>query len=249
MEYKALETYSKLMDDDRTVIGYASIFGNVDSYGDRVMPGAFKKTIKERTARVKHLWMHDPFSPPTAAIKSLREVGRDELPDVVLKAYPDATGGLEVTREYLNTPRGNEILEGIKAGAIAEMSFGFDVMKWDNEDVKDGPGTVRNLKELRLWDTSDVTWGANAATVAAKTQLHDLVSMSRAWVQSPDALDTRVFSEEQVKRLNDIMAMLADVLNPAEPPTPEDNDRAKALTEQALRRLALAETETAIYAR
>jgi hypothetical protein len=71
-----------------------------------------------------------------------------------------------VTRKYLDTDRGNEILEGIKAGAINEMSFGFNPIKYDFEDV-DGM-LVRNLKEVRLWDTSDVNWGANPATVASK---------------------------------------------------------------------------------
>jgi hypothetical protein len=31
--------------DDGTTIGYGSVFGNVDSYGDIVAKGAFKKTI------------------------------------------------------------------------------------------------------------------------------------------------------------------------------------------------------------
>jgi HK97 family phage prohead protease len=33
--------------DDGTIFGYGSIFGNVDSYGDTVAKGAFKKTIAD----------------------------------------------------------------------------------------------------------------------------------------------------------------------------------------------------------
>lgn len=51
------------------------------------------------------------------------------------------------------------------------MSFGYDVVKFNTEtiDVGDGKGdVVRNLIELTLWDTSDVNWGMNPATVASK---------------------------------------------------------------------------------
>jgi hypothetical protein len=55
------------------------------------------------------------------------------------------------------------------------MSFAFDPVKWDYEEEKseDNPTgigrLVRNLVELRLWDTSDVNWGMNPLTVAVKT--------------------------------------------------------------------------------
>lgn len=169
MDYKVGLGFGKVLgergdEDGRLVVGMASIFGNVDSGGDIVHAGAFKKTLKERQQRVKHLWMHDPYLPPVAAITDLREVGEEELPEKVRDLYPEATGGLQVTREYLDTERGNEILEGIKAGAITEMSFAYDLVKWDFDEDEE----VNNLRELRLWDTSDVTWGMNAATVAGK---------------------------------------------------------------------------------
>lgn len=168
MEYKSMEMFTKQI-EDRTVTGFASIFGNIDSYGDIVHNGAFKKTIQENGDRVRHLWMHDLWSPPTAAIKELREVGKRDLPKELKEKYPQATGGLLVIREYLDTPRGNEILSGIKSDAIREMSFGYDTVKWEIEESDDGKDYIRHLKELRLWDTSDVNFGANQATVASKT--------------------------------------------------------------------------------
>ncbi len=147
---------------DRTVIGIASVFGNTDSVYDIVWPGAYQKTIQEQSRRIKHLWMHDPMMPPVAVLDALEEVGRDGLPGQVLMDAPNALGGLQITRTYLDTPRGNEILAGIKAGAINELSIGYDAVKFDFNEV-DGE-QVRNLRELRLWDTSDVTWGANDAT-------------------------------------------------------------------------------------
>ena len=117
MEYKAVISEGKT--DGRTVTGLAAVFGNIDGGGDRIHKGAFKKTIAEQASRVKHLWMHDPYQPPTAVIRELSEVGVGGLPEKIRAEHPEATGGLQVVREYLDTPRGNEILEGIKSGAIS----------------------------------------------------------------------------------------------------------------------------------
>lgn len=239
-EYKTLPSYTKDV-DGRTVAGLAAVFGNIDSGGDRIIKGAFKKTIGEGIGRVKHLWMHDPWNPPTAVIKELKEVGTRDLPDVVKETYPEATGGLLVVREYLDTPRGNEILEGIKSGAISEMSFGYDTIKSDFEEGEgDWKGSqIRNLRELRLWDTSDVTWGMNAATVAAKsgnpsldfkltTLVHDIQELI-----SLDACKTSL----DVTRLKNLMDELNNLLT-AEPREAPKVD--PALTEKVLRRLRLA---------
>jgi hypothetical protein len=170
-EYKSGPQFVKAI-DGRTVTGVFAVHGNLDAGRDRSHPGAFAKTFAEGMRRVKFLWMHNPFEPPTAVIKSLREVSREELPAEVLALAPGATGGAEVVREYLDTPRGNEILTGIKAGAINEMSYGYDPVKFDFEQLSEGASgaarTIRNLREVKLWDISDVTWGLNGATVGSK---------------------------------------------------------------------------------
>jgi len=168
-EYKTSPQYIKAI-EGRTVTGIFAVHGNVDVGRDRSHPGAFAKTFAEGMRRVKFLWMHNPFDPPTAVIKSLREVSREELPAEVLALAPGATGGAEVVREYLPTPRGDEILTGIKAGAINEMSYGYDPVKFDFEQLPEGK-MVRNLREVKLWDISDVTWGLNQATVGSKFSL------------------------------------------------------------------------------
>ena len=149
---------------DRTVTGIAAVFGNMDDGNDVIAFGAFRKTLSERRDRIRHLWQHQTNEPPIARITELREIGRDELPPDLLARYPGATGGLLVTREYLDTPRGNEVLAGIKSGAITEMSIGFDIPK-GKSDIQ---GRVRFLREIRLWETSDVIWGMNPATRAMK---------------------------------------------------------------------------------
>lgn len=175
METKRFDGLIKVVDEDmRIVTGLAAITGNLDFGYDIIHKGAFVKTIKEHKDKVRHLWMHDSYQPPTATILDLKEVDYADLPDQVKEKYPSANGGLEVSRKYLDTPRGNEIFAGLvaKPPAIREMSIGFDLVKWDYEEMGDEseyPGAyVRHIRELRLWDTSDVTWGMNEATVASK---------------------------------------------------------------------------------
>lgn len=166
MEQKAFLT--KVVEvNGRVITGISSVMGVVDSYNDVIFKGAYKKTIKDRGDRVRHLWMHDFTQPPTASIQELREVSRNELPSELQTKYPDATAGLLVKRFYLETPRGEEILAGLKSDppAITEMSIGFDPVRFDYAENADQI-LIRNLREVRLWDTSDVNWGANDATVA-----------------------------------------------------------------------------------
>jgi len=168
-EYKAIvETNIKSESSGRVRTGIAGVFGNVDSVKDRLIPGAFARTINNNL-RVKHYWNHDHAQLPIAKILELRELSKAELPKAVLEKAPDATGGLLVKREYLKSAKAEEVLEAIDAGLVNEMSFAYDVIRSENvkHETKDGDTIdVRELQEVSLFDTSDVNWGANSATVA-----------------------------------------------------------------------------------
>lgn len=158
---------------DRAVTGIFAVHGNIDSSGDRSWPGSFADTKIAGRDRTVFLWQHDNMAPPVAVIKSVHELKQSQLPAAVFDYAPDATGGVEVTREYLDTPRGNEILTGIKAGAIDEMSYAYEVSKFDFEEIGDEPQKqmIRNLRGVRLFDISDVNWGMNPATIGSKSFL------------------------------------------------------------------------------
>lgn len=157
--------------EERIVTGFPSIFGNVDDGGDVIEPGAYVKTLGERGSRLRWLWQHDRNQPPTARVLEITEVGREQLPAEVLQRFPEATGGLKVRREYLDTARGNEVLAAIRSGALTEMSIGYDAIK--AEYPKAAGRATRILKEIRLWELSDVNWGMNAATANVKALLMD----------------------------------------------------------------------------
>jgi HK97 family phage prohead protease len=246
MEIKAITSRPEQI-EGRTVTGLAAVFGNVDSGGDKLHEGAFRKTLKENSRRIRHLWQHDYNQPPTAAIKEIKEVGRSQIPAWVKEDYPEVTGGLLVTREYLETARGNEILEGLKSGAINEMSFGYDPVKFDYETMPDTKATIRNLREVKLFDTSDVVWGMNALTVAAKCDnplkhLYSTVEMDEKGAglllqSAAGALlaNPAIITDEITQSIKALLDLLT-----AEPQTSE---QLAALTDELRARIALAERD------
>ncbi len=167
MEYKRISSSAQAI-EGRTVTGLCAIFGNIDLGGDRILPGAFARSLQERKTRIAHLWQHDIDNPPTAVILEIREVTRNDVPADVLDEYPETLGGLLVTRRYLDTPRAEEILQGIKSRAITGMSFGYDIPKGGSTYEKVGTQTVRNLREIKLIEVSDTILPMNPATRAAK---------------------------------------------------------------------------------
>jgi HK97 family phage prohead protease len=182
-QFKSLPfTNLKAESSGRVRSGIAAVFGNVDAAGERIMPGAFTRTIEGGAKRARFLWNHSFQHPPVASIKELRELSRAELPDEVLEKAPEATGGLLVKREYFDVELANWILAAIDAGDINEMSFAFDVVKsasvtepiaGDAEKTME----IRELQELKLYDCSDVLWGCNFATVATGAKSVDTIPL------------------------------------------------------------------------
>jgi len=162
--------------DGRSVTGIFAVHGNVDSgdgwsYRDRSHPGLFGDFTAEGRKRSVFLWQHDSSAPPIATIDNVYEVGKADLPPAVQLYAPNATGGVAVKRTYLDTPRANEVLQALQAGALSEMSYAYEPKRWDFEkSVSDQEPQIRNLYEADLYDISDVNWGMNPATSADGTK-------------------------------------------------------------------------------
>ena len=135
-------------------IGYASVFGNVDSYGEAVAPGAFTNTLKEWSESgqvLPVLWGHNMMDPDynVGAVLSAEETDR----------------GLKVHgRLDMDSPKGAQVYRLLKGGRVGQMSFAFDVV--NSHEVKgedDTPDHV-SLDELKLYEVSVVPIGANQET-------------------------------------------------------------------------------------
>lgn len=192
MERKAVPQFTKEI-KDRTVTGIFAVHGNIDAGGDRSWPGSFANISINGRNRVKFLWQHKD-DPPIAVIKEIKELARNELPAEVLSYAPDATGGVEITREYMSNTFAEWVFEGVSKSAIDEMSYAYDA-KFDFEEV-DGR-MIRNLREVKLYDVSDVLWGMNPATAGVKSWS----GAALTFVEHSDSVVSIV--EEYVKRAKD----------------------------------------------
>lgn len=210
-EQKIIPQHIKAV-NGREVTGVFAVFGNLDSYDDRIWPGAFLETFAQDAKRMYHLWQHDTSQPPIAVIKSLREVTRDQLPAEVLAYAPEAMGGAEVTREYLKTPRGDEVLAAIEAGSPLRMSFMYDALRYDFErkpDAKYSWEEIRNLRQLKTYETSDVLFGANEATTASKSLEHTPKQLLRQLYAQLKAGQRH--SSADIALLNEVHRMLVEL--------------------------------------
>ena len=120
------------------VKGYGSIFGNVDSDGDIINKGAYKKTITESGKRVKYLYQHD-MEKPIGKMVHLEEDAK----------------GLIFEAQIPKTRLGMDVIELMKAGVITENSVGILPIQ------KEMVGDYRHINEVRLFEISAVTLAAN----------------------------------------------------------------------------------------
>jgi len=141
-EYKTFDFTVKDFDyEGRTVEGYASVFNVRDLGGDIVHFGAFTKTLIERGNKVRFLWQHDIHEP----IGKPLEIREDER-------------GLFFKAIISDTSRGRDSLSLLRDQAITGLSIGYDSIKGGTDYSKTADGeTVRNLRELRLWEVSLVS--------------------------------------------------------------------------------------------
>lgn len=132
--------------------GYGSVFGNEDSYGDIVMPGAFSETLQAHKAKGTMpalLWQHRP-SEVIGVYTDMREDDR----------------GLYVKGRLLvdEVRQAKEAHALLKANALRGLSIGYMTRKYEVDEEAD----VIRLTELDLWEVSAVTFPANElATVTA----------------------------------------------------------------------------------
>lgn len=144
-EQKTFPFEVKAIEDTGEFSGYLSVFNNVDSWRDIVVPGAFSETLAEWNSKGRLppvLWQHrsgEPIGPFT-------------------KMQEDQTG-LYVEGRLLvgELQRAKEAHALVKHKVVSGMSIGFETIgeEWDKEN------RVRKLTKVKLWEGSIVTFPAN----------------------------------------------------------------------------------------
>lgn len=222
--------------------GVASVFGNlIDAHVPTVIhPGAFKKTLDENAGRVRILWQHRDDEP----------IGRP----VEMRETPL---GLEVVGRISNTARGKDALTLMRDGVITDLSIGFDPITHSMED-DDTHGRVRHIRELRLWEFSPVTWGANepakvqeinaaATPLAERLRRHveaaELEEAVRLLCGPVSQLKDGQLSPETAELAKAAAERLSALLETAAPPLEDEVARTVARQSARLAVLRLAEVE------
>lgn len=141
-----------------TVRMVAAVSGTVDSVGDKIIPGAFQRSLRSRTPAVCR--SHD-WACPIGRIVSIKELmpGDPGLPRMTGsgRPWPREAGAL-VAEARLNTaiPAGRDAYEMIKfLGGDAAFSIGFKTVRARQR------GGVRELLDVELYEISPVLHGAH----------------------------------------------------------------------------------------
>lgn len=162
MKTKSIEFKVKSTDlEEGVVSGYASVFGNVDSYGDIVVKGAFDTFLKNaaETGKVIPVFYGHNMEDPKANIGKAVELREDDH-GLFFKAQLDLSG-----ETY-----GRVVYEQLKDGRLDSMSFGYSVIDAKMSDKG------YELKELELYEISVVPIPANREAMITEVKAGRAIS-------------------------------------------------------------------------
>jgi hypothetical protein len=167
MEYLICPFETKSQPDDNTgiIFGYGSVFGNIDSYGDVVAPGAFKKTIADVMTGAKS-W-------PAMLLQHGDSTADGKMPIGIWTKMEDDENGLRFQGKLaIKNRRGAEAYALLKMQprpALNGLSIGYRARDFELHKANTGPnGARRTLKAVDLVEVSLVTFPANIrATVTS----------------------------------------------------------------------------------
>lgn len=169
MQFKQVSHEIKELDDAKgVVIAYASVYNNIDSDREVIMPGAFTKTVNENYKRIRVLKDHNP----TIGLGVPLQINTT-----------DSYGLLTTTQFNLKKEVSRDMYEDIKLflanGLNAELSIGFQTIKSIEERI-DEENEIEKITEVKLWEYSFLSnWAANERAVVqnvkSKTDFIDLL--------------------------------------------------------------------------
>lgn len=181
-------------------IAYASVFNNVDSYGDVVMPGAFTNTLAEwqKSGDVIPVLFGHNMSDPEFNIGGVVTAEEDKV-------------GLKVSAQLdLENMKAMQTYRMLKGRRIRQMSFAYDEMD-SGPAVHDGQD-VWELRELKLYEVSIVTVGANQETeILAVKSIPHVVERALRDVKAGRVLSAK--NEGEIRSAHEALGRVLFALN------------------------------------
>jgi HK97 family phage prohead protease len=180
-------------DGVRSFSGYGSVFDTIDSYGDTIVKGAFRQTLKEWKAKSKLpklLLQHGGGGFFSANADDMVPIGKwDEM--------KEDDHGLFVRGHLfdLDTDRAKSVYAAMREKELDGLSIGFRTKKWKFDEDTD----IRTLTEIELWEVSLVTFPANDPARVSSVKAEDgKLPTERAF---EDFLRDAGFSRQQAKAI------------------------------------------------
>ena len=154
---------------------YGLAFGNIDSWGDIILPGACDKFLASEAAdRMALCWQHERAT----VIGRITDKGVDDY-------------GMWIEADILPTTAGKDAAILIKSGAVKEFSIGYRATKYHYEKREGYDYDIRILEEIEVLEVSPVTIAANpkAIIVSAKAdQNHKPLNTNKNSTMTPEEI-------------------------------------------------------------
>ncbi len=193
-------------------LALVSVFGNEDSMGDVVRPGAFTETLAEWSAKgdpIPVIWSHnwgDPFAHLGTVVRAT-----------------ETLEGLEVLGQIDDlgvNPTADQVYRLLKGRRVTQFSFAYDEIEsaWVKDD-ENRWGGYWELRKLRLHEVGPCLVGANQETELLAAKAAGLVRGAKAG---------RVLSQANYDTLKSAHDAIGEVLASATPEkhtTPDQTGR------------------------
>jgi len=187
------------------VEGYGAVFNNIDLGGDRIIPGAFKKTIAEKLPlkRIKFVDNHNGYWGSSEDIIGVVEGAKED------------EFGLWFRAKLSKSQRAQEVREKIKDGILDALSIGYNPVKYSYEKIEGREDDIRNLEEIELSEVSVVPWGMNPLATVTGVKGQENLELLLKKLNSLEVKELSDQNKQLVKEsINNLKALLGD-----EPPT------------------------------
>ena len=133
---------------------YALAFGNIDSWGDIIMPGALDEFLKSEDAdRMALCYQHERRT----VIGKITDKGVDDY-------------GMWIEADILPTTAGQDAAVLIKSGAIKEFSIGYRADRYHYEKREGYEYDIRILDAITVYECSPVTIAANPSAIVVSAK-------------------------------------------------------------------------------
>ena len=200
--------------------GYAAVFGNVDSVGDKIIKGAFAESVKDfgdGGAGIPCYWCHET-SDPEMNLGSTLEATEDEH-GLFVKVQLD-----------LDNPKAAYAYKLLKEQRVRQMSFAYQVTDGENKN------DCFEITGCKIFEVSIVPVGANQATsiesVKALQDEEDETAPSEDEApedtseEEPetDLTEDLEALEDQLAKIVDLVATMIEKTQGEENPDPEPTD-------------------------